>query len=38
VVFTVANAALLAVRIRTEEGAMVALTTTGGAVGEQVHR
>jgi methyltransferase len=39
VLFTVANAALLAVRIRTEERAMALLggATTGGVVGEQVH-
>jgi methyltransferase len=39
VLFTVANSALLAVRIRTEERAMVALgsAATGGVVGEQVH-
>jgi methyltransferase len=39
VLFTVANAALLAVRIRTEERAIALLggAVTGGVVGEQVH-
>jgi methyltransferase len=40
VLFTVANAAFLGVRIRTEERAMALLgsrAATGGVVGEQVH-